>query len=111
MCILISNNKMLLLLFLLLLLSDDCCAALVVFDSLRAPWLSSLGTAQVMMLDVAQHVMSFLHKHDRPPVSLHQEMVMRQQELEHVRKMQLEAEEQEWRLREVEEVSGKVWVW
>ena len=58
------------------------------------------------MFELAQHVMSFLHKHDRPLVSLHQEMVMRQKETETIRKKQLEAEEQEWRMKEVEAVSG-----
>ena len=27
------------------------------------------------MLEIAQHVQAFLHKHDRPPISLHEEMV------------------------------------
>jgi translation initiation factor 2-alpha kinase 4 len=31
------------------------------------------------MLEIAQHVQSFLHKHDRPPVSLHEEMVKRRE--------------------------------
>ena len=30
------------------------------------------------MLELAQHIQVFLHKHDRPPVSLHEEMVERQ---------------------------------
>ena len=30
---------------------------------------------QVMMLEIAQHIQAFLHKHDRPPISLHEEMV------------------------------------
>ena len=59
------------------------------------------------MLDIAQHVMTFLHKHDRPPVSLHQEMVMRQKEEEMKKKQQQEDEEQKFRQREKEEVRGK----
>ena len=58
------------------------------------------------MLEIAQHVMSFLHKHDRPPISLHEEMVMRQKEEEKKKMLQLEAEEAESRLREIEEVGG-----
>jgi len=57
-----------------------------------------------MMLELAQHVMSFLHKYDRPQLSLHQEMMLRQQEEETLRRKQLEAEEKETRMREVEEV-------
>lgn len=57
-------------------------------------------------MEIAQHVMAFLHKHDRPPVSLHQEMVMRQKEEEMKKQKQLEDEEIQFRLREVEEVSG-----
>ena len=30
------------------------------------------------MLELAQHIQVFLHKHDRPPVSLYEEMVERQ---------------------------------
>ena len=30
---------------------------------------------KVMMLEIVQHVQEFLHKHDLPPVSLHEEMV------------------------------------
>lgn len=59
------------------------------------------------MLEIAQHVMAFLHKHDRPPISLHQEMVMRQKEEEMKKKKQLEDEEMQFRKREVEEVSGR----
>ena len=57
------------------------------------------------MLELAQHVMSFLHKHDRPPVSLHQEMVRRQEEEEMKKRKQLEDEQIKFRMREVEEVS------
>lgn len=64
-----------------------------------------------MMLEIAQHVMSFLHKHDRPPVSLHQEMVLRQKEKEMIRKKQLEEEELEWRMKDLEEVRGGGWIW
>ena len=61
---------------------------------------------QVMMLEIAQHVMTFLHKYDRPQVSLHQEMVLRQKEEETTRRRKIEAEEQKSRMRVVEEVSG-----
>ena len=56
------------------------------------------------MLDVAQHVMAYLHKHDRPQVSLHQEMVMRQKEEEEKKKKQQQDEELKIRMKEVEEV-------
>lgn len=59
------------------------------------------------MLEIAQHVMAYLHKYDRPPVSLHQEMVMRQKEEEMKKKKQMEAEEIKFRMREVEEVGGR----
>ena len=59
---------------------------------------------QVMMLEIAQHVMTYLHKHDRPAVSLHQEMVMRQEEEEKKKKQQQEDEEEKFRQREKEEV-------
>ena len=61
---------------------------------------------QVMMLEIAQHVMAFLHKHDRPPVSLHQEMVKRQEEEEIKKKKKLEDEKMRFQQREMEEVSG-----
>lgn len=57
-----------------------------------------------MMLDIAQHVMAYLHKHDRPLVSLHQEMVMRQKEEEKKKRKQLEDEELKFQMKEVEEV-------
>ncbi len=56
------------------------------------------------MLELAQHVMSFLHKYDRPQVSLHQEMMIRQQEEETKRRRKEEAEEKKSRMKEVEEV-------
>ena len=31
------------------------------------------------MLELAQHIQAFLHKHDRPPVSFYEEMMLRQQ--------------------------------
>ena len=34
------------------------------------------------MLEIAQHVQMFLHKNDRPPISLHQEMLIRQKNVE-----------------------------
>ena len=56
------------------------------------------------MVDLSQHVMAFLHKHDRPPVSLHQEMVMREKEEEMKKRKQQEDEEQKSRQRQQEEV-------
>lgn len=80
-------------------------------ETVREGWLySSLVNVvcqfQVMMLELAQHAMAFLHKHDRPQVSLHQEMVMRQKEEEMKKKKQMEDEELKFRMKEVEEVSG-----
>ena len=31
-----------------------------------------------MMLELAQHIQAFLHKHNWPPVSLYEEMMLRQ---------------------------------
>ncbi len=59
------------------------------------------------MLEIAQHVMTFLHKHDRPPVSLYQEMVMRHREEEMKKKKKQEDEEEMFRQREKEEVGGR----
>lgn len=56
------------------------------------------------MLDIAMHMMAFLHKHDRPLVSLHQEMVMRQKEEEKRKEQLLEEKKLENRMREMEEV-------
>lgn len=57
-----------------------------------------------MMLDVAQHVQSFLHKHDRPHISLHEEMLRRQQRLAEEEERRREAEREQWIRREEEEV-------
>jgi hypothetical protein len=59
-----------------------------------------------MMFELAQHVMAYLHKHDRPIVSLHQEMVMRQEQEQEEKRKQQEDEQLQFRMREVEAVSG-----
>ena len=56
------------------------------------------------MLEVAQAVQVYLHKHDRPLVSLHEEMVRRQLEEEERQRRREEREREEQRRREEEEV-------
>ena len=57
------------------------------------------------MLELAQHVQAFLHKHDRPPVSLYEEMVLRQREAEKREMERKERERQLSRKKEEEQVS------
>ncbi len=57
------------------------------------------------MLEIAQHVMSFLHKLDRPAISLHQEMVMRQKEEEREKVKKQQTEREQYRMKYEEEVS------
>ena len=60
------------------------------------------------MLEVAQHVQQFLHKHDRPHVSLYEEMLQRQRQKEEEEAKRLAAEREAWRIREEEEVCVRV---
>ena len=60
------------------------------------------------MLEIAQHVQQFLHKHDRPHVSLYEEMLQRQRQKEEEEKKKLAAEWEAWRIREEEEVCVSV---
>ena len=60
--------------------------------------------AQVMMLEIAQHVQAFLHSHDHPPISLHEEMVRRQRKEEEEEKRRLFLKEEAQRLKMEEEV-------
>ena len=60
------------------------------------------------MLEIAQHVQQFLHKHDRPHVSLYEEMLQRQRQKEEEEKKRLAAEWEAWRIREEEEVCMSV---
>ena len=60
------------------------------------------------MLEVAQHVQQFLHKHDRPHVSLYEEMLQRQRQKEEEEKKRLAAEREAWRIKEEEEVCVRV---
>jgi RNase H-fold protein (predicted Holliday junction resolvase) len=48
-----------------------------------------------MMLELAQHIQVFLHKHDRPPVSLYEEMVERQRAEEKERQLSRIKEEEQ----------------
>jgi len=57
------------------------------------------------MLEIAQTVQQFLHKHDRPHVSLYDEMLQRQRQEEKEEEKRLEAEKEARRIREEEEVS------
>lgn len=58
------------------------------------------------MLELAQHIQVFLHKHDRPPVSLYEEMVQRQRAEEKREMERKEKERQLSRMKEEEEVTG-----
>jgi translation initiation factor 2-alpha kinase 4 len=57
-----------------------------------------------MMLELAQHIQVFLHKHDRPPVSLYEEMVERQRAEERREREREEKERQLSRIKEEEQV-------
>ena len=60
------------------------------------------------MLEIAQHIQQFLHKHDRPHVSLYEEMLQRQRQKEEEEKKRRAAEWEAWRIREEEEVCMSV---
>ena len=60
------------------------------------------------MLEIAQHVQQFLHKHDRPHVSLYEEMLQRQRQKEEEEKKRRAAEWEARRIREEEEVCMSV---
>ena len=57
-----------------------------------------------MMLELAQHIQAFLHKHDRPLVSLYEEMMLRQRAEERRDMERTERERLLSRLKEEEEV-------
>jgi hypothetical protein len=57
-----------------------------------------------MMLELAQYIQVFLHKHDRPPVSLYEEMVERQRAEERREREREEKERQLSRIKEEEQV-------
>jgi translation initiation factor 2-alpha kinase 4 len=61
-----------------------------------------------MMLELAQHIQVFLHKHDRPPVSLYEEMVERQRAEERREREREEKERQLSRIKEEEQVLATV---
>ena len=56
------------------------------------------------MLELAQHIQVFLHKHDRPPVSLYEEMMERQRAEERREKERKEKERLLSRIKEEEQV-------
>ena len=56
------------------------------------------------MLELTQHVQAFLHKHDRQPISLHEEMLQRQQ-LEARKRFEIE----QLAIKQKEEVEVHVW--
>lgn len=58
---------------------------------------------EVMMLELAQHVQAYLHRHDRPAVSLYEEMVLRQRELQEEERRKKDAEMEALKRREEEE--------
>ena len=59
------------------------------------------------MLEIAQHVQAFLHSHDRPPVSLHEEMVLRQKREEEEKRRRMLQQQEEHRIKLEEEVRVK----
>ena len=61
------------------------------------------------MLEIAQHVQQFLHKHDRPHVSLYEEMLQGQRLKEEEEKKRRAAEWEARRIREEEEVCMSVY--
>ena len=52
------------------------------------------------MLELAQHIQVFLHKHNRPPVSLYEEMVERQRAEERRERERKEKERQLSRIKD-----------
>ena len=58
-------------------------------------------------MKLAQHIQAFLHKHDRPLVSLYEEMVERQREEERKERERKEKERQLSRIKEEEQVQWK----
>ena len=56
------------------------------------------------MLELAQHIQAYLHKHDRPPVSLYEEMMLRKREEERKEQERKEKERQLSRMKEEEQV-------
>ena len=56
------------------------------------------------MLEIAQHVQAFLHSHDRPPVSLHEEMIRRQRKEEEEERRRQHQLQEEQRIKMEEEV-------
>lgn len=58
------------------------------------------------MLELAQHIQAYLHKHDRPPVSLYEEMLQRQRAEEERERRREEEEKKKTREKEEKEVSS-----
>jgi hypothetical protein len=57
---------------------------------------------EVMMLEIAQHIQAYLHSHNRPHLSLHEEMVRREREREREERRRQQEEIEASRLREKE---------